>query len=349
MNQRIPRAAVVLAGGSGTRLWPLSRSKKPKQFQELPGGSLLRLTVERLARHVPRENIYVSTTTAMRDAVLDSGCGVDSDHLILESAPAGPATAFALALARVQLDHGDVPLLICPSDHHFSSEDAVHEALAQMFGAGTADGSRPVVMGVQAQSPNPRLGYLRVEDAESFEAMDVLEIREKPSVAAAAELVSEGTWFWNTACYVVRPSSAMQVYRSSHPAAVEAIMQATSARQPYDGPTVGGHELMPFFEASNLPRLVQLRRGWSDVGTWTTFLAASESPEAKDAQTVDLGETTTVFRETGQAVVTIGTRNLVIVVHDDAVFVMDRDSVMDPDVILEGRNTIVDRGMENLL
>lgn len=350
LNRSAPRAAVILAGGSGTRLWPLSRSKKPKQFQALPGGSLLRLTFERLAQHVDPSHIYVSTTTALRQAVLDSGCDVDESRLILESSPAGPATAFALAAARVRQDLGDVPTLICPSDHHFTDEDAVRTAIGRMFDTDTGADVRPVVMGVHAEAPNSRLGYLRSDGQMSGGAYDIVEIREKPSVAVAEALVEEGRWYWNTACYLVRPEATIATYRQSHPETVEDILRATAEGRSYDGAVIPGHELVPFFDAGSFPRLIPLARGWSDVGSWENFLTASETTEESESEAIEFASRrTTVFGETDQKVVTIGTGDLVVIVHDDAVFVVDRNSMMDPEVILQSRKMIVSQGMENLL
>jgi mannose-1-phosphate guanylyltransferase len=329
----------------------LSRANKPKQFQEFAGRSLLRLTVERLAEHVPRTHIYVSTTQALKAAVLDAGCDLDEEHLIVESAPAGPATAVALASARVRRDLGDVPTLICPSDHYFASDEAVHDALHEMFTVARAGDARPVVMGVPADEANPRLGYLRVEGLPGHGALDVAELREKPSVAVANTLLADGSWYWNTACYLLTPSSALGAYRASYPETIDVIVAEAAAARPYDGPVVPGHELLPFFEASLPPRLVPLKEGWSDVGNWKTFLAASGSVEAsRHGDVLNVGSTRTlVFNETNQAVVTLGTRDLVVIVHADAVYVVDRDLAEDPDSILKARNLVVDQGMETLL
>jgi mannose-1-phosphate guanylyltransferase len=307
--------------------------------------------VERLAEHVPRSQIYVSTTASLKAAVLEAGCDLDEEHLIVESAPAGPATAVALASARVLRDLGDVPTLICPSDHFFASKQAVHDALDEMFALADDEGARPIVMGVPATHPNSRLGYLRVEGASRDKPLDVLEIREKPSVAVAKTLVDDGSWYWNTACYLMSPSSSLGAYRAAHQDVIDRISRDAIGARPYDGPVVPGHELLPFFAADLLPRLVPLREGWSDVGNWETFLAAAASANASgDGAVLEVASTGTfVFNDTDRAVVTIGTNDLLVIVHEDAVYVVDRALAEDPDSILEARGTVIDKGMENLL
>ena len=121
--------AVILAGGQGSRLWPISRDRRPKQFQPVVGGRpLLTGTIDRLSEIVDPSRIHVSTRARFAEAARATLGPVPPENLILEEDPAGPATAFALGISTLAQRYGNAPALIAPSDHLITEDEAFNQA-----------------------------------------------------------------------------------------------------------------------------------------------------------------------------------------------------------------------------
>lgn len=346
------RAAVVFAGGQGTRLWPLSRDSRPKQFQAMTGSApLLTMTIDRLKEVVPAERIYISTIARFREAALECRSGIPEENLILEAVGKGPSTAFALAHAHVAQRHGDVSVITCPSDHMIDDEAALTTAYSDMF-AIAEESHHPVVLAARPLSPDPGFGYYQTDPVAEGEPLRAHSMLEKPSSEVAAAMIAEGNVWWNTANYVIRTSTVLEGYRARRAYAMTSIDRHLRDPDPegYAGVAAEGHELTPMFEAGLRPHVLVREFGWRDVGTWprleeilttqsTSAIGAATSIDSQDVLTASLD---------GRQIITLGVEGLLVVTHKDAVYVIDKERAWDK-VELDRWRSLLAGGREGVL
>src|SRR6476660_551514 len=215
--------AVILAGGQGSRLWPISRDRAPKQFQPVVRDRpLLTGTIERLSEIVDPSRIHVSTRARFAAAARATLGPVPPENLILEEDPAGPATAFALSIATLAEKYGNVPALIAPSDHLITEDKAFNQASRDML---TQLGTSPqsmIVLGAEPTGFDGTLGYIHTA-GEGGTVEVITSFYEKPDPATIDELGDQGGLYWNTSCYGVRVQEACNAYRAAMPLVFDAI------------------------------------------------------------------------------------------------------------------------------
>jgi mannose-1-phosphate guanylyltransferase/mannose-6-phosphate isomerase len=268
---------VILAGGAGRRLWPLSTAARPKPFLRLGGGgrSLLQATAARAAGMRPP---VIVAAAAHRDLILAdlAAAGAKPGRLLLE--PAGRGTAPALAVAAHLCGHRDDPLLlVLPSDHRIDDHAAFVDAVAR--GAVHAAAGAIVTFGVRARRAETRYGYIRRGAALDDAAARIAGFVEKPPPARARDFLRDGDYLWNSGIFLMRARVAL----AALPAAVEAaaghaVRRATARQESVildpaawaDCPNISiDHAIM---ERTAAGIVVGVDMGWSDLGTWGALL-----------------------------------------------------------------------------
>jgi mannose-1-phosphate guanylyltransferase/mannose-6-phosphate isomerase len=261
---------LLLAGGGGTRLWPLSSDQRPKQFlQLLSEKSLLAETYGRL--EPLSEDVWVATTDRYAELVRAELPEVPAAHILTEPARrnSGPALlAAALQFAR----DGDPVTAVVPSDQTVADGDAFRRALADA--AAAADEASVIVLGVPPTRPETDFGYLEVRRARG-QLYEVLRFVEKPQASRAAELVADGN-LWNAGIFVFRPSRLLaEARRVAAPLlrSVEGFLdrmekgETAEAAEAYRALPAISIDYAVMEKAQNV-RALPLAAGWSDVGTW---------------------------------------------------------------------------------
>jgi len=221
------RYAVIMAGGSGTRLWPLSRQGAPKQLLPLlDGGSLLQAAWRRATGVVPPENVLVCTGAAYADEVSRQLPGLVPENLLGE--PVGRDSLNAAAWPAAVLarrDQGAV-MAVLTADHVITPEDVFCEHIARGFAVAEADASALVTFGVVPTGPHTGYGYLERGDPLPGrpDAAAVVAFTEKPDAATAAEWVASGRYWWNSGMFVWRVSTFLEQLRGLQPATHAAVL-----------------------------------------------------------------------------------------------------------------------------
>lgn len=272
---------VILAGGTGRRLWPLSTAARPKPFLRLgPGGqSLLQATAARVTAMRPP---LVVGNVAHRDLILRdlTDAGLKPGRVLLE--PQGRGTAPALAAAAHLCAHGDDPLLlVLPSDHHIADRAAFLEAVAH--GAVHADSGAIVAFGIEARRAETRYGYIRAGQALDGRAARIAGFVEKPPAPQARDFLRGGGYFWNGGIFLLRARTALAALAGTQPAlhdATAAAVRRAGVRQESvildataleNCPAISiDHAVM---EETDRGVVVGVAMGWSDLGTWPALLA----------------------------------------------------------------------------
>lgn len=327
---------VVLCGGAGTRLWPLSRKAFPKQFIPLVDGkSLLQLTLERLAGVSAQAavNMLVVTGDEHRFLVQETleAAGVKG-RLILE--PAARNTAAAIALAALAANPGDL-LLICPSDHHIPDSDAFADMVKHAVPA--AESGAIVTFGVVPSFPSTAYGYIERGEASANGGTRVARFIEKPTADHAQKLLLAGNVLWNAGIFFSRADVLLTAMLRHCPdilAACETAMAASLRDGIFLRPDAAAFALsrsdsIDYAVMQKHDDLVvfPFQGAWSDVGSWNAA-ADLTPPDAQGNRVIGMGRTVrstnTFVHAPHRPVVALGTSDLVIVDTPDAVLVTTR-------------------------
>ena len=334
---------VVLAGGMGTRLWPLSRELRPKQFLSLTGSrSMLQETLLRLAPLDGALDPCIVCNEEHRFLAAEQcrEIGQSLSAIMLESTPRDTAPAVALAACRA-LSRGDDPtLLVVPSDGWIEHAGRFREAVAA--GLDAAGKGRLVTFGVRPSSPETGFGYIRAGETLEGGARRVAEFVEKPDHAAAQAYLDSGEYLWNSGIFLFR-ASAWTAALSQYAPAVLACCRAsveTSSTDPdlpdffWPGPEFArspavsiDHAVM---EKTGDASVVPLDTGWSDMGSWTALHAVSAVDGGNNAlagDVVAVDTTGSLVRAEGRLVAVVGVDRLIVIETADAVLVAARDEV----------------------
>ena len=262
---------LLLAGGAGTRLWPLSSERRPKQF--LPLLSEKSLLAETYERVLPlTEEIFVATTENHADLVFSELKALPADRVVLEPSRRNSGPALLSAALQFERD-GDPVTAAIPSDQTVADAEAFRRALLQA--ARVADSASAVVLAVPPSRPETDYGYLEVAETAAGEGLEVVRFIEKPGREDAEACVRSGC-FWNAGIFVFRPSRFLAAARRVAGSLVEQAEHYRSRlRERDDEGARRAYGEMPsisidyaVMEKAASVRAVPLRAGWSDVGTW---------------------------------------------------------------------------------
>lgn len=332
--------AVILAGGSGTRFWPMSREESPKQLLRLlSGNTMLEETITRAERVLQGGRVMIVTTRAQAGAVkmLDS----KSASVIAEPSARNTAPAIALAAAEVVKADPEGIMLVMPADHFIRDEAKFREAVetAVWF---AADGQL-VTFGIKPAHPETGYGYIQGGENLGGGVLKVVRFAEKPDHATAQRYVADGNYFWNSGIFCWKAAAILAELEKFEPAIHIAVV---------DGPvTDEGYALLPsisidyaVMEKTDRAVVLPVDFGWSDVGSWSALDEVLEKdPRGNIFQgnVVDVDSSGTSVIASERLVATIGLKDIVVVETPDAVLVCPKDRAQDVKKvvdILRGRN-----------
>jgi mannose-1-phosphate guanylyltransferase / mannose-6-phosphate isomerase len=358
-----PIVPVILAGGSGTRLWPLSRAGFPKQFLCLGSDhSLFQQTAMRLAGlgngpdGLDLQPALVVGNEEHRFLVLEQMREIATQPARVLLEPMGRNTAPALALAALAaLDQGGDPLMVVtPADHVVTDEAAFHAALRTAVAQ--AAGGQIVILGVTPTRPETGFGYIHAARsgriaptpvrAEPVEALTVQRFVEKPDAATAQRYLAEGDYLWNAGMFVLKASvwlAALEQFRPDIAVACRAAWATRSTDAQFFRPGKAefaaipadsiDYAVMERCPGSDFPiQVVPLDAGWSDLGAWDAVwdvLPKDESGNATQGDVLSVGSRNNLVHASSRLVGLVGVKDLVVVETPDAILVASRGHAQD--------------------
>lgn len=343
--------AAIIAGGSGTRLWPRSRKDKPKQFQGLYSEStLLQETVARLEPLVKREHIYVIANRDHESTVREQLDWLPAENYVGE--PVGKDTAPAVGVIATLIGHHDpnAVILVTPADHVILKDEAFRRMLAVAEKV-ASDGPNVITIGIKPTSPQTGYGYIQMaESHRSIDGVDVHEatsFKEKPDLATAEEYVASWQYVWNSGMFIWSVQTIMDLYRCHSPEIYELLTR-------YDGAIGTPNESEVFDEVYDaFPRIsvdyaiiehaknifvIPASIGWNDLGSWASLHEIMEQDDEGNVVVGDhvgLDTHNCLIHSRERLITTIGLDNMIVVDAGDVVLVLPRGRSQDIKQLLE--------------
>ena len=325
--------ALILAGGSGTRFWPLSRKRTPKQMLAFgETESLLQATVSRLDPLIEPESIWVCTTTALAPEVREQLPRVPSTQILEE--PVGRNTALAIGWAVHSLPkelQNDV-IVVLPADHHFEDVESFQATLEVAVSA-AATQDTILTLGVRPTRAETGYGYLELGETlgDADRIRRVVRFTEKPDLESAREFVSSGNYLWNAGIFVFRGRVLLNRLEQYQPELTEGLAEIEKSPERLveiysDLPAISiDHGLME--KLSDLGT-VPLDCGWTDLGSWEAMweqLGPDSAGNVSSGEVISFDSKNNLIMSTDGLVAAIGVEGLVIVKTRDAVLVVPKE------------------------
>ncbi len=336
--------AVVMAGGGGTRLWPLSRTSRPKQMLSFDGKrTLFQLAIDRLEGIFPPDHILVVTVASQVEALHAQSPQLKRENFLAEPMPRGTASVVGLAAVALQGRDPQAAMAVVTADHIIQNVPYFLALLSSGFEV--AQAGFLVTLGIQPDMPSTGYGYIQTgEQLGVFggnEARRALHFTEKPDEATARKFIAGGDHFWNSGMFIWRVDRILEEFRSNMPELyqpLDTIAQAWNSPQkeeviaaewPLIRPETIDYGIME--KARQVAVLPAQNLGWSDVGSWDSLFGVLPA----DAQAnivlganylaLDSKSTLVVSQTPARLIVTIGAKDLIVIDTGDALLICHKD------------------------
>lgn len=336
---------VIMAGGSGTRFWPVSRASKPKQFIDIAdtGKTFLRQTYERFLQVVPQENILVVTAQKYAELVMEQIPELDGSNLLLEPYSRNTAPCIAYATYKLLQRDPEARVVVTPADHAIDNEELFAETIRKAFGY-IAENDVLMTLGVVPTRPDTNYGYVQAiggkEAYKSDEPMQVKTFTEKPDKDMATLFISTGEFFWNAGIFLWKASTIKSEMERHLPevtglfngwemALGSKIEGEFIARAFTDCPNISiDYGVM---EKTERAWIYPVKFGWSDIGTWESLYTLQKKDEDGNAIAVektlieDAKDTLVLSTDKGKLIAVKGLEGFMVIDTPDALVICPKD------------------------
>jgi mannose-1-phosphate guanylyltransferase len=336
--------AVILAGGSGTRFWPLSRRRRPKQLLDLLGrGTLLEQTASRIRGVIPAERTYIFTNELLRGQVSRCLSGIPKDQIVAEPAARNTAPSIGLAAHEILRRDPDALMVVLPSDHIIRKPAEFRQVLRAGCRWAASEG-RSVTIGLKPTRPDTGYGHIRkgprVARIAGQDIYSAEKFTEKPPLSLARRYVASGRYLWNSGMFIWRASTLLDNLAHCQPAMARGLARISTAGGVQARATL--RRVFPelakisidyaLMEKISSIFVVAADIGWSDVGSWAVVYELQRKDSAANVRphrSICLDSKGNIIVSPRKFVVTVGVHDLVIVETDDALLVAARDRSQD--------------------
>ena len=285
--------AVLMAGGVGSRFWPISTVDYPKQFHDMlgTGDTLIQKTFKRLNKFVPKENILILTTEKYNDLVLEQLPMVGQKQVVLEPAMRNTAPCILYAALKIQKMNPNAVMIVAPSDHWIEDEEAFAQDVKTCF---DKCGKEEVLctLGIKPTFPNTGFGYIEYEKGSGEDVKKVHQFREKPDYETAKEFLAQGNFLWNAGIFMWGVNTIVNAFKTYQPEQYNLFHSGiavynTSKEQSFINENYGKAENISIdyaiLEQSKAIFVLPASFDWNDLGTWGSLYDKLDKDENNNA------------------------------------------------------------------
>ena len=328
---------IIMAGGIGSRFWPLSKDNYPKQFLDIlgTGKSFIRSTYERFSPVIPDENFLVVTNKAYKQLVLEHLPMLCPDQVLCEPARRNTAPCIAYAAYHIQSRCSDANIVVTPADHLVTNEVEFQRIIRLGFNFLAKNQNALMTIGIKPSRPETGYGYIQVPKQDTLpEVVKVEMFKEKPDYNTAVKFVSEGNYFWNSGIFLWTLDGIMQAFKTYLPEMVEVFEKGiynfgTPEEQDFindhfvDCPSISiDYGVM---EKSPNTYTIPADFGWSDIGTWGSLFTHAKKDDNGNAlrgKVVSVDNKNTIINiEEGNEAVVEGLEDYLVAYRDHSLLV----------------------------
>jgi mannose-1-phosphate guanylyltransferase len=334
---------VIMAGGAGTRFWPMSRSSYPKQFIDIlgTGKTLLQQTFDRFAKICPKENIFIVTSSEYKEITLKQLPEIKNDQVLLEPARRNTAPCIAYANFRIQKINPNAKIVVAPSDHLILNEQKFIETIEKSFEF-VSDNTSLLTLGIEPSRPDTGYGYIQInKDTDKIGDGSIEKVKtftEKPDLEMAKFFVESGEFYWNAGIFIW----SIQAIQKAFQVHLDDIYSSFSEKAELfatNEESMAIAEIYPacrnisidygIMEKASNVFVLGSEFGWSDLGTWTSLFEHIDKDENNNAITsknVMIYDTqdTIIKAPNDKLVVVQGLRDYIVVDTDDALLICNK-------------------------
>lgn len=351
--------AVIMAGGVGSRFWPVSKTSYPKQFHDMlgTGKSLLQQTFDRLSKIIPIDQIFILTNAEYVDLVNKQLPNINSERIIAEPAMRNTAPCILLSALKINKENPKARMIVAPSDHWIENEEAFAKDVYLAFDA-CEEKDLLMTLGVTPTFPNTGYGYIKYKKDELDNVKSVEKFTEKPNYSIAQSFLKEGNYLWNAGIFIWKSSFIIDQYQHFLPDMFLIFEKYWSKlNTPKEQSFLD--EYYPQFENISIDYgilekttrvgVIQASFDWSDLGTWGSlddYLPKDENENISiNAQSIFIDSSNTTLRTTMDKIAVIkGLEGFIVVENEDALVILPKEDEQELKTI---RNSVMKKFGKN--
>ncbi|RZJ34011.1 MAG: mannose-1-phosphate guanylyltransferase [Flavobacterium sp.] len=326
--------AILMAGGVGSRFWPVSTTEFPKQFHDMLGSgeTLIQKTFSRLSQLIPKENILILTNEIYNDIVLQQLPDVNQEQVLLEPAMRNTAPCILYASLKIKKQNPDALIVVAPSDHWIEYETAFTDNLKQCFDFCENENAL-LTLGIQPTFPNTGYGYIEYDKSDGNPLKKVSQFREKPDYETAKEFLESGNFLWNGGIFIWSAKSVLAAFAKFQPAML-ALFE--SGYESYNTASEMAFIENHYAEAENISIDYALMENaqnvfvlpatfdWNDLGTWGSL----HEKLPKDDRNNAVVNARVILENATNNIIRSDAKKLIIVDGLDDFIIVDREDVL---------------------
>ncbi len=342
--------AILMAGGVGSRFWPVSTQDFPKQFHDMlgTGDTLIQKTFNRLATIIPKENIFILTNERYNDLVVEQLPSVTKRQVVLEPAMRNTAPCILYAALKIQKENKDAVMIVAPSDHWIEDEEAFANNVQQAFDYCSKNDAL-MTLGIQPTFPNTGYGYIEFDKSSENNIKTVQQFREKPDYATAKTFIEKGNFLWNAGIFMWSVNSCLKAFKLNQPKLYELFELGYEA---YNTDLEDEFIKNNYAKAENISvdyaimeqstnvYVIPATFDWNDLGTWGSLYDKLDKDNngnaVVNAQTLAEDASGNMIKAKSNKVVVVdGLKDYIIVDKDEVLLIFPKSKEQDIKKVLQ--------------
>ncbi|MCF6296353.1 MAG: mannose-1-phosphate guanylyltransferase [Flavobacteriaceae bacterium] len=342
--------AILMAGGVGSRFWPVSTQDFPKQFHDMlgTGETLIQKTFSRLSKLIPSENIFILTNERYNDLVFRQLPEVTKRQVVLEPAMRNTAPCILYASLKIQKENPDAVMIVAPSDHWIEDETAFTKNVQQAFDF-CSQNDALMTLGIQPTFANTGYGYIEYDKSANNAIKPVSQFREKPDYDTAKEFIAQGNFLWNAGIFMWSVNSVVKAFQNNQPELFELFKKGIEV---YNTDFEDDFVRDNYAKAENISvdyAIMEMSKNvfvlpaefdWNDLGTWGSLYDKLDKDDngnaVVNARTLTEDASGNMIRTKNDKIVVVdGLQDYIIVDKDDVLLIIPKSKEQDIKKVLQ--------------